>query len=79
MMHRLVYIYTCPNVTLLEITCRGSVVFSVVYAKRFNISKNWCYSVRHMFHSLDLLQLFENLLSLHRAKHVVAEFVDKIN
>ena len=30
-----------------------------------------------MFHSLDLLQLFENS-HLHSAKHVVAEVVDKI-
>ena len=25
-MHRLVYVYTCQNATLLEITCRGSYV-----------------------------------------------------
>ena len=37
--------------------------------------KNWCYSVRHMFHSLDLLQLFDNC-QLHSAKNVVAEVVD---
>ena len=30
-----------------------------------------------MFHSLDLLQLFDNC-QLHSAKHVVAEVIDKI-
>ena len=46
--------------------------------QKYSIScKNWCYTVRQMFHSLDLLQLFD-ICHLHSAKHVVAEVVDKI-
>ena len=56
------------------LNCR---IFSWCRRKGSISCKNWCYSVRHMFHSLDLLQLFEND-HLHSAKQVVAEVVDKI-
>ena len=39
--------------------------------------KIWWYAVKHMFHSLDLLQLFDNFY-LNSTNHEVAEVVDKI-
>ena len=57
-----------------RLNCR---MFSWFRRKGLVSCKNWCYSVIHMFHSLDLLQLFEKC-HLHSAKHVVAEVVDKI-
>ena len=37
-LHRLIWVYTCQNATSLEITCRGSLIFSSLFTKSYVVN-----------------------------------------